>query len=100
MHVLDSTWKRSWRAAWKQGGMCFIIMPCTPSGPAALWFEVRRRASCRIAREIHPDIMEVVCSWGEGTRASHGNGAPDGSVGSGDSALIFTFCTCAMTSAG
>ena len=80
--------------------MCFKIMPGSPSGATALWFGVRRRASCRIVVEIYPDIMGVVCSWGEGTRSSHGNGAPDGSVGSGDNALISIFSTCAITSAG
>jgi len=35
--------------------------------------------------------MGVLCFWGEGTRASHGNGALDESVGSGDSTLIYLF---------
>ena len=35
--------------------------------------------------------MGVLCSWGEGTRTSHGNGAPNESVGSGDRAFISIF---------
>ena len=34
------------------------------------------------------------------TWASHGNGAPGGSVGSGDRAFVSSFSSCAMTSAG
>ena len=43
--------------------------------------------------------MGVVCSSNKGARASHGNGALGGSVGSGDNALISRYSTCAMTSA-
>ena len=49
------------------------------------------RASCKIAGEIHPDILGVVCSWDDGTRDSHGNWALGGSVGSGDNALLSSF---------
>ena len=47
----------------------------TPLGPAALWLGVRRRASCTIDEEIHPDIMGVLYTRGEVTRVSHRNGA-------------------------
>ena len=88
MPVMDNTWKMSWRASWNPGGMCFKLMSGTPSGPAALWFGDRRRASCMIAGKIHSDIMGVVYRYDIGTRASHGNGAPGGSLESGDNALI------------
>ena len=100
MPVMDSIWKQSFRASWNRGCICFRIMAGTPSGPAALWFGVRRRASCRIVGEIRPDIMGVLCTWGDVTRVSHGIGAPGGSVGSGDNAWISIFFTCAMTSTG
>ena len=80
--------------------MCFKIMPGSPSGATALWFGVRRRVSCIIVGEMHPDIMGVVRSRGKKTRASHGNKALDGSVGSGDNALISILSTCVMTPAG
>jgi len=97
MPFMDNPWKNSWRVTWNPGGMCFKIMSGTPSGPVALWFEARRRASCIIAGEIRPDIMGTVLSCDKGTRASHGNGA--NGVGSDDSAFIYSFSTCAMNSA-
>ncbi len=53
-----------------------------------------------IAGEIRPDIMGLVCSCYEGTRANHGIRAPGGSVGSGANALVSSFSTCAMNFAG
>ncbi len=63
-------------------------MPGTPSGPAALWFGVRRRASWKIAGLI----WSISIGSGEAgvgrTWLSQGKGAPGGSVGSGERALV------------
>jgi hypothetical protein len=81
-------------------GMCLSISPGTQSGPAALWFGVRRRASCSIDGVMHPEIIGIVyCRLGV-MWESHGNGALGGSMGSGERALVSSFCTCLMTSFG
>jgi len=52
------------------------------------------------SRVMHPEIIGTVFLWLAGTRRCHGNGAPRGSVGSGDMVLVSSFLTCAITSAG
>ena len=76
------------------------ISPGTPSGPAALWFGVRRRASCSIAGVMHPEIIGMVYRWLGVMWESHGNGAPDERVGSGERAVVSSFSTCLITSFG
>jgi len=74
-------------------------MPGTPSGPSALWFGVRRKASCMIAGVMQPEIMGSVCLRMRGTQRCHGNGAPCESVGSGDMTWVSSLRACAITSA-
>jgi len=74
--------------------------PGTPYGPAALWFGVRRRASWKMVGviwSINIVTEEVGVGW---TWPSHGNGAPGGSVGSGDRAFVSNFSSCVITSVG
>ncbi len=40
---------------------------------------------------MQPEISGTVCLWLGGTRRCHGNGAPCGSVGSGDRAWVSSF---------
>ncbi len=49
---------------------------------------------------MQPEIIGTVCLWLGGTQRCHGNGAPYGSVGSGDWAWVSSFWTYAITSAG
>ena len=49
---------------------------------------------------MHRDIIGTVCLRMGETWESHGKGAPGGSVGSGERALVSSFCTWAMTSDG
>ena len=37
---------------------------------------------------MHPEIIGTECLWLGATRRSHGDGAPGGSVGSGDRAIV------------
>ena len=53
-----------------------------------------------MAGVMQPEIIEAVCLWLGGSRRDHMNGAPCGSVGSGDMVWVSSFCTCAITSAG
>ncbi len=87
-------------ASWNAGGMCLSTRPSTPSGPEALWFGVRLRASWKMAGVIWP-ISIGTEGVGDGrTWSSQGNGALGGSVGSGDRAVIFSFSSYAIISVG
>jgi hypothetical protein len=49
---------------------------------------------------MHPEIIGVVCRWLGVMRKSHGQGAPVGSVGSGERAVVSSCCTCLITTYG
>ncbi len=87
-------------ASWKAGGMCLSTRPGTPYGLTTLWFGVPRRASWKMVGVIWPinigtDEVGVGQTW-----PFHGNGAPGGSVGSGDRAVVYNFSSCAITFVG
>ena len=87
-------------ASWNAVGICFNTTPGTPSGPAALWFGVRRRASWNIAGVIFPISMGSI-EVGLGlTWVSHGKGTPIGNVGSGERAVVSNWVRCSITSLG
>ncbi len=94
---MAKAWKRTWRVSWNACGMCFSITPGTPSGPAALWFGVRRRASWKMAGVICPISIGtegVGVGW---TWPSQGNGAPGGNVGSGERGAVSIIVSCVNT---
>jgi hypothetical protein len=70
------------------------------SGPAALWFGVRRKDSCMMAGVIHPVIIGVEVNGVGWTCPSQGNGAPGGSVGSGETATVSILVILAITLSG
>ena len=75
-----------------------MMRPGTPSGPAALWLGVWRKASCMMVGVMQPEIIEDAgVGW---TCLSHGKGVPGGSVGSGDTAAVSICAILATTSAG
>jgi len=80
--------------------MCFKTRPGTPSGPAALWFGVRRRASCIIVGVFRPDIV-CIGEVGVGrTWPSQENGAPGKNAGSGERATVSICVSFVITSVG
>ncbi len=80
--------------------MCLRMRPGTPSGPADLWLGVRRNASCMMAGVMQPEIIGIEDAGLGWTCLSHGKGAPEGSVGSGDKAAVSICAILATTSAG
>ena len=72
----------------------------TPFGPAALWFGARRRASCIIAGVFCLDIIGTDEIGVSRTRPSQENGAPGGSIGSGERATVSICASFLTTSAG
>jgi len=77
-----------------------LSMVRTTSGSAALWVSVRRRASWKMAGVICP-IDNGTEEMGVGrTRPRQGNGAPGGSVGSGERAIVSICVRCDSTSDG
>jgi hypothetical protein len=80
--------------------MCLSIRSGTPFSPAALWLGVRRSASCMMAIVIHSEIIGVEDAGVGWMCPSQGKGAPGGSVGSGDRAIVSICVILAITSSG
>jgi hypothetical protein len=87
-------------ASWNAGGMCLSTRPGTLSRPAALWFGVRRRASWKMVGVIWPISIGTEEVGVDRMWSSQGNGAPEGSVGSGERAAVSSFSSCAIISVG
>ena len=98
--VIDMPWKKCWRASWNVGGMCFKARLGTPSRLAALWFGVRRRAFCNIARMICPIIIGTKEVGVGRTSSEPGKQRSRGIVGSGERVVVFIWVSRVITVAG
>ena len=85
-------------ASWNADGMCFSTKPGTLFGPATLWFGVRRRASWKMVGVIWTIIIGTEEVGVGRTWPSHGESAPGGIVGSGESDVVSLFSSCVITS--
>ena len=63
--------------------MCSRVRPGTPSGLAALWLRVRRKASRMMVGVMQPEIIGIEDACVGRTCPSHGKGGPGRSVESG-----------------
>ncbi len=80
--------------------MFLRIRPGTPSGPAALWLGVRRKASYMMVGVMQPEIIGIDDTSVGRTCPIHGKGTPGGSVGSGDRAAVSNCAILATTLSG
>jgi hypothetical protein len=75
------------------------MKPGTPSGPAALWLGVRRKASCMMIGVVHPKIIGVDVA-NVGWMCPNQERGARGSVGRGDRATVSIYVILATTSSG